>query len=92
MLHTHTAEEECEVTKLIEIIDKKNGNKKNPLFARNNSIIKARIKLNRTVCMEAFEDVPMLGRFTLRDEGKTSGNQHCQDKFCILQNKWINVR
>ncbi len=50
---------------------KKNGNKKNPLFARNNSIIKARIKLNRTVCMEAFEDVPMLGRFTLRDEGKT---------------------
>jgi len=30
-----------------------------------------RIQVNELICVEKFEDFPQLGRFTLRDEGKT---------------------
>jgi len=30
-----------------------------------------RIQVNDTICVEKFSDFPQLGRFTLRDEGKT---------------------
>ena len=30
-----------------------------------------RISVEKPICIEAFTDVPALGRFTLRDEGRT---------------------
>ena len=30
-----------------------------------------RIQMVNTVCIERFKDYPQLGRFTLRDEGRT---------------------
>lgn len=30
-----------------------------------------RIALDRPVCIETFETLPAMGRFTLRDEGRT---------------------
>lgn len=31
------------------------------------------IKIERPICLEKYEFMPTLGRFTLRDEGKTIG-------------------
>ena len=31
----------------------------------------ARIQVEKPICAELFENVPQLGRFTLRDEGRT---------------------
>lgn len=31
----------------------------------------ARIEVEKQICVELFENVPQLGRFTLRDEGRT---------------------
>lgn len=31
----------------------------------------ARIQVEKLICVEKFENVPQLGRFTLRDEGRT---------------------
>lgn len=30
-----------------------------------------RIQVEKPICVELFENVPQLGRFTLRDEGRT---------------------
>ena len=30
-----------------------------------------RIQVEKPICVEKFENVPQLGRFTLRDEGRT---------------------
>jgi len=40
-------------------------------FVKNNTRAKVLIKANSVLCGEKFESYPTLGRFTLRDEGKT---------------------
>lgn len=42
-----------------------------PRFVRQGDVVTARFNLNGPVCLEAFKDYPQLGRFILRDEGKT---------------------
>ena len=73
MLHAHTAKEECVLAELLHKIDKKTKrkSKKPPQFMRQGDVAIARIELSRVMCMEAFADYPQLGRFTLRDEGRT---------------------
>lgn len=45
--------------------------KENPKFTRSFATIRARVATRIPVPLEKFEVVPELGRFTLRDEGKT---------------------
>ena len=45
--------------------------KKHPRFVKSDSIVFARLSLSKPVCMETFDSMPQLGRFTIRDEGKT---------------------
>ena len=40
-------------------------------YAKSNAIIVVRIDVEKPICIEPFDRVPQLGRFTLRDEGKT---------------------
>ena len=73
VMHIHTACEEIEVSKIISQIDPKT---KKPMdkkvsFVKGHSIIICRMKAAASVCLEKFSTVPQLGRFTLRDEGKT---------------------
>jgi peptide chain release factor subunit 3 len=65
--------EECTITILIEQIDRKTGGilKKKPKFVTTGSLVRCMIECAQPVCLELFSDVPQLGRFTLRDEGKT---------------------
>lgn len=73
MIHLHTTVEPVTVKKLFEEINRKTGQtlKKNPAFISSNSVARIVLELPRTVALEKFADSPQLGRFILRDEGKT---------------------
>lgn len=72
VFHAHTLLEDCQIIKLIEYIEKSTKKKiLNPAFVKGNSIVICELQLNSPVCLETFETLPQLGRFTLRDEGKT---------------------
>ncbi|CAK0863296.1 unnamed protein product [Prorocentrum cordatum] len=44
---------------------------KNPRFARENSLVTCSIQLARATTVDTFKGVAQMGRFTLRDEGRT---------------------
>lgn len=59
---------------LICLVDKKTGEKSKtrPRFVKQDQVCIARLRTAGTICLETFKDFPQMGRFTLRDEGKTS--------------------
>ncbi|XP_062998975.1 eukaryotic peptide chain release factor GTP-binding subunit ERF3A isoform X2 [Elgaria multicarinata webbii] len=73
VLHIHTCIEEVEITALICLVDKKSGEKSRtrPRFVKQDQVCIARLRTAGTICLETFKDFPQMGRFTLRDEGKT---------------------
>lgn len=73
VLHVHAASEEITLTRFEATIDKKTGQKnpKKPMFVRQGEVLIAEIEAQGTICMEPYSEYPSLGRFTLRDEGKT---------------------
>ncbi len=73
VLHVHSASEEITLARFEATIDKKTGqrNPKKPMFVRQGEVLIAEIEAQGTICMEPYSDYPSLGRFTLRDEGKT---------------------
>uniref|UniRef100_A0A8C5QK72 G1 to S phase transition 1 n=1 Tax=Leptobrachium leishanense TaxID=445787 RepID=A0A8C5QK72_9ANUR len=73
VLHIHTCIEEVEITALICMVDKKSGEKSKirPRFVKQDQVCIARLRTAGTICLETFKDFPQMGRFTLRDEGKT---------------------
>lgn len=70
IMHYHTNIEECTITVMAEI-DKKTKEENKVKFLKSNCRAKIMIKTNNIVCGEKFETLESLGRFTLRDEGKT---------------------
>uniref|UniRef100_A0AAX7UP02 Tr-type G domain-containing protein n=1 Tax=Astatotilapia calliptera TaxID=8154 RepID=A0AAX7UP02_ASTCA len=58
---------------LICLVDKKTGEKSKtrPRFVKQDQVCIARLRTAGTICLETFKDFPQMGRFTLRDEGKT---------------------
>jgi len=71
ILHIHTVVEECEVTKLIASVDTKTKEHKKVKFVKTGDMCICRIKVDKAICIETFQELAALGRFTLRDEGKT---------------------
>jgi peptide chain release factor subunit 3 len=73
ILHVHTAIEECQVARLLTEVDKKTGEngKRRPKYCRSGSQLTCVIELAESVCLEEFVKMRQLGRFTLRDEGRT---------------------
>ncbi|KAF6762643.1 eukaryotic polypeptide chain release factor 3 [Ephemerocybe angulata] len=73
VMHIHTLSEEVVLTQLLHYFDKATGrkSKRPPQFAKKGQKIVALIETTAPVCVEKFTDYPQLGRFTLRDEGKT---------------------
>ncbi|KAJ7984736.1 hypothetical protein DPEC_G00357850 [Dallia pectoralis] len=73
VLHIHTCIEEIQITALICLVDKKTGEKSKtrPRFVKQDQVCIARLRCAGTICLETFKDFPQMGRFTLRDEGKT---------------------
>jgi len=71
MFHAHTSEEEATVVKLFETTTPRGQVNKSPRFASVGMKVVCMLQLGRTVPIETFQDLPILGRFTLRTEGKT---------------------
>ncbi|PPQ94950.1 hypothetical protein CVT25_003922 [Psilocybe cyanescens] len=73
VMHIHTLAEEVTLPALLHYFDKATGrkSKKPPQFAKKGQKIVALIETVAPVCVERFQDYPQLGRFTLRDEGRT---------------------
>ncbi|KAH7290140.1 hypothetical protein KP509_30G033600 [Ceratopteris richardii] len=73
VLHVHSVVEECEIIELLQQIDPKTKKvaKKKPLFVKSGAVVVVRIQVVDIICVERFDDFAQLGRFTLRDEGKT---------------------
>ncbi|THH07475.1 hypothetical protein EW145_g3357 [Phellinidium pouzarii] len=73
VLHVHTLAEEVTLAALLHYFDKATGrkSKKAPQFAKKGQKIVALIEAAAPICIERFADYPQMGRFTLRDEGKT---------------------
>lgn len=75
VMHVHTASEEIVLQALLHYYDKKSGkkSKKPPQFAKKGMKVVALIETAEPICVERFADYPQLGRFTVRDEGRTIG-------------------
>ncbi|XP_047107030.1 eukaryotic peptide chain release factor GTP-binding subunit ERF3A [Schistocerca piceifrons] len=73
VMHIHCAAEEVTVKALICLVDKKTGEKSKtrPRFVKQDQVAIMRIECAGVICMEQFKLFPQMGRFTLRDEGKT---------------------
>eukprot|EP00640_Fibrocapsa_japonica_P000610 CAMPEP_0113942694 /NCGR_PEP_ID=MMETSP1339-20121228/8340_1 /TAXON_ID=94617 /ORGANISM="Fibrocapsa japonica" /LENGTH=642 /DNA_ID=CAMNT_0000947239 /DNA_START=65 /DNA_END=1993 /DNA_ORIENTATION=+ /assembly_acc=CAM_ASM_000762 len=72
IMHAHTAAEECTCTMILTQVDKKAGKTiRRPRFAKQGAIITARMAVAQSICVEPFDEMPHLGRFTLRDQGIT---------------------
>ncbi|ANQ08419.1 Translation elongation factor EF-1 [Plasmodium coatneyi] len=72
IFHAHTTCEEIQFLDMLEVIDKKSKKKKiKPKFIKNDCIVTAHFLLSNPVCIEVYDKLPQLGRFTLRDQGKT---------------------
>ena len=71
IFHAHCCEEECSVIKIFETTNSKGHTSKNARFISVGQRAIVMLELARTVPVETFEEMPFLGRFTLRTEGKT---------------------
>lgn len=72
VIHIHSAVEECKVSKLLAELDKKGKAKqKNPKFVKPGMRCLAQLKTSQPICVEPYDVFPQLGRFMIRDEGKT---------------------
>lgn len=58
---------------LLHYYDKKTGKKsrKPPQFAKKGQKVVALVEASAPICIEKFDNIQALGRFTLRDEGRT---------------------
>jgi len=77
IMHINAAAEEVEIKALVSTIDPKTGEKMEkgkvrPRFIKQGMIANVQFEVSAgVICIEAFKDFPQMGRFTLRDEGKT---------------------
>lgn len=73
VIHIHAAVEEFTVTRLLAELDKKTGKakQKNPKFVKPGMRCLAKLRTMMPICVETYDVFPQLGRFMIRDEGKT---------------------
>jgi peptide chain release factor subunit 3 len=71
VLHLHTLAEECTIDKLLGVKGPKDTDFKEAKFGKEEDVMRCLIKTKVIIAAEKFSVRKMLGRFTLRDEGKT---------------------
>ncbi len=75
VIHAHTASIACRITEIIAKLDPRTGQivEKNPPFIKMGDIAVVKFKPIKPMVIEKFSDFPQLGRFAMRDMGKTVG-------------------
>uniref|UniRef100_A0A158R616 Tr-type G domain-containing protein n=1 Tax=Syphacia muris TaxID=451379 RepID=A0A158R616_9BILA len=71
VLHIQAAIEEVVVQRVICTIDKKTGTKVKARFVKQDEKCIMRLESVEPFCLETFKVFPQMGRFMLRDEGRT---------------------
>ena len=73
VFHIHTATAPCRITEILEKKDPKTGQtlQKNPDFIKNGDVAIVKIKPLKPLVVEKYQEFPPLGRFAIRDMGKT---------------------
>ena len=56
-----TVVEECEVTKLLAVVDPKTKEKRKAKYAKSGAICIVRVAVEKPICIEAFDSVPQVG-------------------------------
>lgn len=73
IFHCHTCEEPCAIVKIFETIDRKGTVNKKAAFAKLGMRVVCMVETSQTIPVDTFSQIPFMGRFTLRTEGKTIG-------------------
>eukprot|EP01059_Diplonema_ambulator_P030630 TRINITY_DN532_c0_g1_i2.p1 TRINITY_DN532_c0_g1~~TRINITY_DN532_c0_g1_i2.p1 ORF type:complete len:551 (+),score=257.66 TRINITY_DN532_c0_g1_i2:43-1695(+) len=73
VLHIHSAAEEVTFHELLATINKKTNKviEKYPKFVKGNECVMVRMEAALPMCIEEYKTFDRMGRFMLRDEGKT---------------------
>ena len=73
VLHIHTAVVDCMIAEVTSMYDLGKRQTVKTVFGKSGSRLSVKIHVSSEVCVEPFNALPFLGRFILRDEGKTIG-------------------
>ncbi|MEM3912568.1 MAG: translation elongation factor EF-1 subunit alpha [Desulfurococcaceae archaeon] len=75
VIHIHTASVACRITEIVAKIDPRTGKEleKNPQFIKQGDIAIVKFKPIKPLVAEKYAEFPGLGRFAMRDMGKTVG-------------------
>ena len=75
VIHAHTASVACRIVEIIGKLDPKTGKiaEKSPQFIRPGESAVIKFKPIKPMVVEKYSDFPQLGRFAMRDMGKTVG-------------------
>ena len=74
ILHIHSVTIECTVTKIHYKMDPSaKAGKKKVMFAKEKDCVVCTLLVSQSICIDTYENMAQLGRFTLRDEGKSIG-------------------
>ena len=75
VVHVHTASVACRVSEIVSKIDPRTGQEteKNPQFIKMGEAAIVKFKPIKDLVVEKFNEFPALGRFAMRDMGKTVG-------------------
>mgnify|MGYP000383168846 FL=1 len=73
VMHAHTAQVATQITELISKLDPRTGQviEDKPKSLKTGDVAIVKMRPLRPVCIENFKDFPELGRFALRDMGRT---------------------
>ena len=73
VIDCHTAHVACSITSIREKLDRRSGKlvEKNPDFLQNGDAAIVTMVPTKPLCVESFADYPPLGRFVIRDMGRT---------------------
>jgi peptide chain release factor subunit 3 len=75
VLHVHTAQEEVSVKRLVAEVDKRTGEPREgapaPRFMKSGGLCVAILETAQNLCIEKYDDLQQLGRFTMRDGSRT---------------------
>ena len=75
VIHVHTASVACKISEIVEKLDPRTGKtlEKNPQFLKQGDAAIVKFKPIKPLSLEKFSEFPALGRFAMRDMGKTVG-------------------
>jgi len=71
IFHCQCVEEECTVSQIFETTNHKGVVTKNASFAKVGMKVVVKLDIARSIPCDTYDNAPFLGRFTLRNEGKT---------------------